>query len=224
MLALDVDYLAFSFHKMLAPFGVGVLYAREPLLERSLPFLYGGDMIAEGEVVPRPRRLQRAALEVRRRHAERARRDRLRAGAPAPGRPGARRRRSRGSAMPRPLARAGRGGDGPGAAPRPRLTDGALDRARASRAHGLRAGDAASRRSPLLAFNVAGRDPRALASALDERGRRGARGLPLRDAGPPRLGMTPMASCRLSFAAYTERATTSTGRSTPSTSVVGRRG
>jgi cysteine desulfurase/selenocysteine lyase len=50
--ALDVDYLAFSFHKMLAPFGVGVLYAREHLLESSLPFLYGGDMIAEGRVFP----------------------------------------------------------------------------------------------------------------------------------------------------------------------------
>ena len=50
--ALDVDYLAFSFHKMLAPFGVGVLYARERLLGSSLPFLYGGDMIAEGRVFP----------------------------------------------------------------------------------------------------------------------------------------------------------------------------
>src|SRR3954467_11232195 len=50
--ALDVDYLAFSFHKMLAPFGVGVLYAKEHLLEQSLPFLYGGDMIAEGQVAP----------------------------------------------------------------------------------------------------------------------------------------------------------------------------
>jgi cysteine desulfurase/selenocysteine lyase len=50
--ALDVDYLAFSFHKMLAPFGVGVLYAKEHLLESSLPFLYGGDMIAEGRVAP----------------------------------------------------------------------------------------------------------------------------------------------------------------------------
>ena len=30
--ALDVDYLSFSFHKMLAPFGVGVLYAKEHLL------------------------------------------------------------------------------------------------------------------------------------------------------------------------------------------------
>ena len=48
--ALGVDYLSFSFHKLLAPFGVGVLVAREQLLEASLPFLYGGDMIAEGQV------------------------------------------------------------------------------------------------------------------------------------------------------------------------------
>jgi cysteine desulfurase / selenocysteine lyase len=50
--ALDVDYLAFSFHKMLAPFGLGVLYAKQHLLETSPPFLYGGDMIAEGQVFP----------------------------------------------------------------------------------------------------------------------------------------------------------------------------
>jgi cysteine desulfurase / selenocysteine lyase len=50
--ALDVDYLSFSFHKLLAPFGVGALYAKEHLLESSLPFLYGGDMIAEGRVFP----------------------------------------------------------------------------------------------------------------------------------------------------------------------------
>jgi cysteine desulfurase/selenocysteine lyase len=50
--ALDVDYLAFSFHKLLAPFGVGVLYAKEHLLDNALPFLYGGDMIAEGRVAP----------------------------------------------------------------------------------------------------------------------------------------------------------------------------
>jgi cysteine desulfurase / selenocysteine lyase len=50
--AMGCDYLAFSFHKMLAPFGVGVLYARQQLLSDSLPFLYGGDMIAEGQVYP----------------------------------------------------------------------------------------------------------------------------------------------------------------------------
>ena len=45
-----MDYLSFSFHKFLAPFGVGVLYAKEHLLAAGLPFLYGGDMIAEGQV------------------------------------------------------------------------------------------------------------------------------------------------------------------------------
>ncbi len=49
---LDVDYLSFSFHKFMAPFGVGVLYAKEHLLRDALPFLYGGDMIAEGRVAP----------------------------------------------------------------------------------------------------------------------------------------------------------------------------
>jgi cysteine desulfurase/selenocysteine lyase len=48
--ALDVDYLSFSFHKILAPFGVGVLYAKEHLFQDGLPFLYGGDMVAEGKV------------------------------------------------------------------------------------------------------------------------------------------------------------------------------
>ena len=50
--ALDVDFLAFTFHKLLAPFGVGVLYGKQHLLEGVLPFLYGGDMIAEGQVFP----------------------------------------------------------------------------------------------------------------------------------------------------------------------------
>ena len=49
---LDADFLAFSFHKMLAPFGAGVLYAREAPLGSMRPFLYGGDMIAEGQVYP----------------------------------------------------------------------------------------------------------------------------------------------------------------------------
>ncbi len=49
---LGVDYLSFSFHKMLAPFGVGVLVAKEHLLAGAAPFLYGGDMIAEGQVFP----------------------------------------------------------------------------------------------------------------------------------------------------------------------------
>jgi cysteine desulfurase/selenocysteine lyase len=50
---LDVDFLVWSFHKMFAPFGVGVLYAKEELLLKMRPFLYGGDMIAEGKVSPK---------------------------------------------------------------------------------------------------------------------------------------------------------------------------
>jgi cysteine desulfurase/selenocysteine lyase len=43
--ALDVDFLAFSAHKMLGPTGIGALYGRMDLLERMPPFLGGGDMI-----------------------------------------------------------------------------------------------------------------------------------------------------------------------------------
>ncbi|MCR5655338.1 MAG: SufS family cysteine desulfurase [Lachnospiraceae bacterium] len=42
---LDVDFLAFSGHKMLAPMGIGVLYGKEALLEEMPPFLTGGEMI-----------------------------------------------------------------------------------------------------------------------------------------------------------------------------------
>ena len=42
---LDVDFLAFSGHKMAAPMGIGVLYGKEELLEEMPPFLYGGEMI-----------------------------------------------------------------------------------------------------------------------------------------------------------------------------------
>ena len=42
---LDVDFLVFSGHKMLAPLGIGVLYGRKELLNNMNPFLMGGDMI-----------------------------------------------------------------------------------------------------------------------------------------------------------------------------------
>lgn len=43
--ALDVDFAAFSGHKMLGPTGIGVLYGRHRLLEQMPPFLTGGSMI-----------------------------------------------------------------------------------------------------------------------------------------------------------------------------------
>lgn len=42
---LEVDFMAFSAHKMCGPTGIGVLYAQETLLEKMDPFLGGGDMI-----------------------------------------------------------------------------------------------------------------------------------------------------------------------------------
>ena len=42
---LGCDFLAFSGHKIYAPMGIGVLYAREALLEEMPPFHGGGEMI-----------------------------------------------------------------------------------------------------------------------------------------------------------------------------------
>lgn len=43
--ALDVDFLAFSGHKLMGPMGIGVLYGKRALLEEMPPFLTGGEMI-----------------------------------------------------------------------------------------------------------------------------------------------------------------------------------
>jgi cysteine desulfurase / selenocysteine lyase len=44
--ALDVDFFAFSSHKMLGPTGIGVLYGKRALLEAMPPWMGGGDMIS----------------------------------------------------------------------------------------------------------------------------------------------------------------------------------
>jgi cysteine desulfurase/selenocysteine lyase len=43
--ALDVDFLAFSGHKMCGPTGIGILYGKRDLLEAMPPYIGGGDMI-----------------------------------------------------------------------------------------------------------------------------------------------------------------------------------
>ena len=42
---LDVDFYAFSGHKMMSPMGIGVLYGKENLLRAMSPYQYGGEMI-----------------------------------------------------------------------------------------------------------------------------------------------------------------------------------
>ena len=44
---IDMDFLAFSGHKMLGPTGIGVLYAKKELLEKMGPFQGGGEMIKD---------------------------------------------------------------------------------------------------------------------------------------------------------------------------------
>ena len=41
---LDVDFLAFSAHKMYGPTGVGILYGKKELLEEADPYMLGGGM------------------------------------------------------------------------------------------------------------------------------------------------------------------------------------
>ncbi len=43
--SLDIDFLAFSGHKMCGPTGIGVLWGRRTILEQMPPFLGGGSMI-----------------------------------------------------------------------------------------------------------------------------------------------------------------------------------
>ena len=43
---LNVDFYAFSGHKMFAPTGIGVLYGKKDLLDKMLPYRLGGEMIA----------------------------------------------------------------------------------------------------------------------------------------------------------------------------------
>lgn len=67
--ALDVDFAAFSGHKMLGPLGIGVLYGRRELLDAMPPFLTGGSMITTvtmeaAEYLPAPVRFEAGTQPV----------------------------------------------------------------------------------------------------------------------------------------------------------------
>ena len=201
--ALDADFLAFSCHKLLAPFGTGVLYARERLLASGLPFLYGGDMIAEGRVFPDSveygplpwkyaagtpnilgtitsaqalRLLVDLALSPRDPvyYAWGKGLDRLAVRA----------------AMDRVKAW------------NTRLTARALDGLEAIDGITLYGPRDPARRTALVAFNLAGRDPVSVAEALNEAGVESRAGCHCATLAHHALGLTPPASCRLSFAFY----------------------
>ena len=200
---LGVDYLAFSFHKMLAPFGTGVLYAREHLLAGALPFLYGGDMIAEGQVFPD--RVGYNALPWK-----------YAAGTPnilgtiisaqalrllldlaltpkhtayfGTGQPIGR------AAVADAMTRV--------SAWNQLLTSQALDGLAAVPGLRIYGPRDPGRRTSLVAFNLAGRDPVAVAEALDEAGIESRAGCHCATLAHHALGLTPPASCRLSFYLY----------------------
>jgi cysteine desulfurase / selenocysteine lyase len=201
--ALDVDYLAFSFHKMLAPFGVGVLYGKEHLLESSRPFLYGGDMIAEGRVFPE--RVEYNSLPwkyaagtpnilgtIVSAQALRILLD-LALAPEAMAYFGTAKPIER-SAVAKAMSRIGRWNR--------QLTARALDGLGAVPGLAIYGPRDASRRTSLVAFNVAGRDPVRLAEGLNRAGVESRAGCHCATLAHHALKLDPPASCRLSFYLY----------------------
>jgi cysteine desulfurase / selenocysteine lyase len=201
--ALDVDYLAFSFHKLLAPFGVGALYAKEHLLASALPFLYGGDMIAEGRVFPD--RVEYNSLPWKY----------------AAGTPNILGTIVSAQALrllldlalsPKRLAYFGTGkllersavedAMNRVSAWNRQLTSRALDGLGAIPGLTIYGPPDAARRTSLVAFNLAGRDPISVAEALNQAGVESRAGCHCATLAHRALELTPPASCRLSFYLY----------------------
>jgi len=201
--ALGADYLAFSFHKMLAPFGIGVLYARDHLLASSLPFLYGGDMIAEGQVSPE--RVGYNALPWK-----------YSAGTPnilgaivsaqalrllvdlalTPDRPAyfGTGRPFEQSVVRTAMSRVCQWNQ--------QLTSRALAGLGTIRGLTIYGPRDPARRTSLVAFNLAGRDPVSVAEALNRAGVESRAGCHCATLAHHALGLDPPASCRLSFYLY----------------------
>jgi cysteine desulfurase / selenocysteine lyase len=201
--ALDVDYLAFSFHKMLAPFGVGVLYAKEHLAGSSLPFLYGGDMIAEGRVLPEyveynslPWKYAAGTPNILGTIVSAQALRLLLDLALTPRRPAY---FSTGKPIDRQAVRT--------AMDRVsgwnhQLTARALDGLGAIPGLTIYGPRDAERRTSLVAFNIAGRDPVSLAEGLNKVGVEARAGCHCATLAHHALMLNPPASCRLSFYLY----------------------
>ena len=200
---LDADFLAFSCHKMLAPFGIGVLYAKEHLLASALPFLYGGDMIAEGRVFPD--RVDYNTLPWK-----------YTAGTPSilgaiisaqalrllldlaltPG-------HATYFQTARPLHRAAvQDAMNRICGWNQQLTSQALARLTAIPALAIYGPPDAAHRTSLIAFNLAGRNPTAVAQALNQAGIESRAGCHCATLAHHALQLNPPASCRLSFYLY----------------------
>lgn len=67
---MDVDFLTFSGHKMCGPTGIGILFGKKELLEKTMPLILGGgmneDFTKEGNCVlhPAPRKLEGGTLNI----------------------------------------------------------------------------------------------------------------------------------------------------------------
>ena len=201
--ALDVDYLAFSFHKLLAPFGVGVLYAKQHLLEGSLPFLYGGDMIAEGQVFPDrvgynclPWKYAAGTPNILGAIVSAQALRLLLDLALSPRRPVY-------FGTGQPLDRAAvQEAMGRVAAWNRQLTARALDGLSAIPGITIYGPSDPARRTSLVAFNLAGRDPVSVADQLDRAGIEARAGCHCATLAHHALKLDPPASCRLSFYLY----------------------
>jgi cysteine desulfurase/selenocysteine lyase len=200
---LDADFVAFSFHKMFAPFGVGVLYAREQLLRDGRPFLYGGDMVADLGVhedrVEYNRLPWKYAAGTPNILGTIASAEALRllldvTCEPEEGRRFRTRRRIVTPDVQAAMSRVSAHGR--------TLTEQALTRLAAIPTATVYGPPAASERVALVAFNLRGHDPFAVASRLADAGVEARAGCHCATLAHRHLGVDPLASVRLSFTIY----------------------